>query len=327
MRTHQLPKRVYWRRNCYQYKATDLDRLHGMTAWVRLSPDPDEAIDAYYQLKRIASSDQKTLGWLLDWYLKEIACDLRPRTRLDKAAHVRHIKNRIGGAVVSLIRPSDIQKYVFARSKESPNQAKQELSTISQAFRWGRRFGYVSENPANDIATPRITSRDLYVTDSELRLFVAVNPEWGGSVALLGYALGQRLSDFLALRYASDALELQTQKTMRKARIEMTPELETLIRRLNPSVRAGDLIIANRFGAPFDRSSFHQRWQPCMRCFEHAGGKRFHFHDLKAKFVTDSEAVGLDPQKQALHDNRKTTEIYLRNRGFEKVVSLAYRML
>ena len=39
MRTHQLPKRVYWRRNCYQYKATDLDRLHGMTAWVRHSTE------------------------------------------------------------------------------------------------------------------------------------------------------------------------------------------------------------------------------------------------------------------------------------------------
>ena len=61
-----------------------------------------------------------------------------------------------------------------------------------------------------------------------------------------------------------------------------------------------------------------------MDRFVKEGGERFTFHDLKAKFVTDSQTLGLDPVKQALHDSPKTTQIYLRNRETTKVESLEF---
>lgn len=61
-----------------------------------------------------------------------------------------------------------------------------------------------------------------------------------------------------------------------------------------------------------------------MDRFVKEGGERFTFHDLKAKFVTDSQTLGLDPVKQALHDNPRTTKVYLRNRETTEVTSLEF---
>lgn len=318
----ELPERVYWHRGCYQYKSTELDRASGMKAWVRLGSTISEAIVSYRSLNRVTPGPPKSVGWLLRWYLSEIAVQLRERTLEDKRRHVLRITERIGDLNADAVRPADIQRYVFARGKESPHQAKQELSTISQAFRWGRRFGLVEFNPAIDIAAPRIQNRDRYVTDEELALFCSVNDGWGGYVAMLAYATGQRLSDLLALRFSDDALALTTSKTNRKATIVLTEGLRAIIEGLRPGIESGQLIVINRYGEPFTRTSFHQRWQICMRRFEAAGGERFHFHDLKAKFVTDSERAGLDPQIQALHDSPRTTKIYLRNRAPSEVRSL-----
>ena len=314
--------RIYWRRNCYQYKSTDLDRAHGMLAWVKLSSDWEQALAQYHALSRVSKPDAKTLQWLLEWYLVEITPELRARTRLDKRQHVRQITSRIGSLQLDSVCPPDIQRYVFARAKESRHQAKQELSTLSQAFRWGRRFGLVDGNPASDIATPRISHRQRYVTDAELTLFCDVNSGWGRAVAMLGYGTGQRLSDLLSLRFSEPALRLMASKNQRRAEIVLTDQLRALIDLLRSGIQPGELILVNRRNEPFNRSSFHQRWQLCMRRFEAAGGDRFHFHDLKAKFVTDSEKRGLDPQTQALHDHPRTTQIYLRNRGITRVTSM-----
>ena len=131
----ELPERVYWHRSCYQYKSTDLDRASGMKSWIRLGSTISEALANYRSLNRVMSEPAKSLGWLLEWYLREIAVQLRERTLEDKRRHVLRIAERIGDLNVDAVRPADIQRYVFARGKESPHQAKQELSTISQAFR------------------------------------------------------------------------------------------------------------------------------------------------------------------------------------------------
>ena len=141
-------------------------------------------------------------------------------------------------------------------------------------------------------------------------------------MALLGYALGQRLGDILALTYDDKRLVFKTQKTKKRASISMTPYLRSVIETINPDIQEGELIIKNANGEEYNRHSFGHRWRRCMDRFIEAGGERFTFHDLKAKFVTDSQTLGLDPVKQALHDNPRTTKVYLRNRETIEVTSL-----
>ena len=67
----ELPERVYWHRGCYQYKSTELDRASGMKSWVRLGSTISEAIASYRSLNMVTPEPPKSLGWLLQWYLRD----------------------------------------------------------------------------------------------------------------------------------------------------------------------------------------------------------------------------------------------------------------
>lgn len=322
----QKPPRVYWHRGQYQYKASAADRKDGFKAWTPLGPDLEKAITKYDQLHRLENEPLGSVNWLIDWYMNEIAPGiLSERTIVDRRACFKKLKTYFKDTDASRLKPHHIQKYVSERAKEAPRRAVMEYVSLSQVFRFARRWGFVVDNPATDIFLPKTPPRDRYVTHEELQTFVQMNDSWAGPMALLGYALGQRLSDILALTYDAKELIFKTQKTKKRACIQVTPYLERLIRRINPDVQVGDLIVKNAKGGKYDAVSFGHRWRRAMGKFVEAGGERFTFHDLKAKFVTDSQSLGLDPQKQALHDNPSTTKIYLRSRETTKVQSLVFK--
>ena len=322
------PKRVYWHQNQWMYKSTDDERRQGMKAWVPLGTDEQLLETKLQRIKGPAPEMPGTFAWLAEWYLREIAPNhLAPRTILDRQQCVKNLVAAFPNTPAHLIAPFNVQDYIYQRIKTSKRRAKMEYTTMSQIYRWGIRFGYVSSNPAVDLYTPPERPRDRYVTHEDLQTFCELNPDWGGPMALFGYAVGQRLGDILALRYHPNVLIFRTQKTGKRARINMTPYLSDLIRQINPGIEEGDLIIQNARGEEYDRHSFGHRWRRCMDRFVKEGGERFTFHDLKAKFVTDSQTLGLDPVKQALHDNPRTTKVYLRNRETIEVTSLQFAQI
>ena len=75
-------------------------------------------------------------------------------------------------------------------------------------------------------------------------------------MALLGLRIGQRLGDILALTYDDKQLVFKTQKTKKRAVIEMTPYLRSLIEALNPQIQQGELIVKNANGDPYNAVSF-----------------------------------------------------------------------
>ena len=319
------PKRVYWHQNQWMYKATDVERQRGMKSWVPLGVDEDQLEERLARAKLPDLEPPGSLAWLADWYLTEIAPNhLAPRTLLDRQQCVKNLVAAFADRPAHLIAPHHVQEYIYLRIKTSPRRAKMEYTTMSQIYRWGVRFGYVSVNPAVDLYTPPEKPRDRYVTHEELDAFARLNPEWGGPIALFGYAVGQRLSDILALRYHKDMLVFTTQKTGKRARIKNNYYLRGLIEQITPDIQEGEIIVQNANGEPYNRHSFGHRWRRCMDRFIAAGFERFTFHDLKAKFVTDSQTLGLDPVKQALHDNPRTTKVYLRNRETTEVDSLIF---
>jgi integrase len=319
------PKRVYWHQNQWMYKSTDVERQRGMKSWIPLGTDLDAVASKLQQVRLPELEPPGTFAWLANWYLDEIAPNhLSPRTIDDRKQCINRLIAAFPDTPAHLIAPNNVQTYIYSRMKSSPRRAKMEYTTMSQIYRWGIRFGYVSTNPATDLYTPPEKPRDRYVTHEELAQFVECNPDWGGPVGLFAYAVGQRLSDILALNYHPEVLTFRTQKTSKRASIRMTPYLNSLIERINPDIQEGELIVKNANGEPYNRHSFGHRWRRCMDKFIAAGGERFTFHDLKAKFVTDSQTLGLDPVRQALHDNPRTTKVYLRSRETTEITSLVF---
>lgn len=323
----EKPKRVYWHKNQWQYKPTAIELERGLKHWEPLGTDLDKVPGKLERLRLISREEtsQQSFTWLANWYMTEVAPKrLAPRTVQDRFACIKQLLKTFADWNYQTIEPHHVQKHIMDRAETAPRRAKMEYSTMQQIYRWAIRYGYANRNPASDLWTPPERPRDRYVTHEELDTFCRLNPDWGGPMALLGYALGQRLGDILALTYDNKQLVFKTQKTKKRAVIEMTPYLRSLIETLNPQIQEGELIIKNANGDPYNAVSFGHRWRRCMNRFIAAGGERFTFHDLKAKFVTDSQTLGLDPVKQALHDSPKTTQIYLRNRETTEVESLRF---
>jgi len=319
-----IPPRVYWHQNQYQYKSSPGERSLGMKSWIALGTDPSGLTDKLNSLKLPSRPTVNSFSWLADWYLRQIAPKhLSSRTILDRSECVKRLNEAFGQERLDSITPAAMQRYIYRRAEMAPRRASMEYSTLKQIYRWACRFGLADSNPATDLWAPPDRPRDRYVSHEELTLFDSLSPLWGGPVALLGYSLGQRLSDLLALRFDETELTFTTQKTRKRARIIMTDELLLLIKRVNPDVQPGELIVTNTNGESYNRHSFGHRWRRCMKRFIEAGGQRFTFHDLKAKFVTDSQSAGLDPVIQALHDNPRTTRIYLRSKESTVVTALS----
>lgn len=325
-----IAPRVYWRSNQYQYKSRDSERKRGLKAWEKLGTDPERALVKLFEITSPDRNDDRPFAKLFDNLLQ--CQDYAPRSITDKKQHFKQLTKVFGHMNPEMITPTMVQHYVQLRANTSKDQAKQELSTLSMMFRWGRRMGLVRPDfplPTSDIQAPRLRPRDRYVTDEELVAFYELNKDfgrapkgWCANMALLGYALGQRIGDLRAMRYSAGELHFTTSKTKRKAVIELFDWVDEIIRRLNPKVKDGGYILVNAQGKQVSKTTFDQRWQAAMNRYVEHGGERFHFHDLKAKFITDSEKAGIDGQKQGLHDNRKTTEIYIRNRGSTEVVAM-----
>lgn len=321
----EKPKRVYWHKNQWQYKPTAIELERGLKHWEPLGTDLDKVPGKLERLRLISREEtsQQSFTWLANWYMTEIAFKrLAPRTVQDRLACVKQLLKTFADWSYQTIEPHHVQKHIIDRAEVAPRRAKMEYTCIQQIYRWAIRYGYANRNPASDLWSPPERPRDRYVTHDELQAFCVINSEWGGPVALLGYALGQRLGDILALTYDDKRLVFKTQKTKKRASISMTPYLRSVIETINPDIQEGELIIKNANGEEYNRHSFGHRWRRCMDRFVAAGHERFTFHDLKAKFVTDSQTLGLDPVKQALHDNPRTTRVYLRSRETIELTSL-----
>ncbi len=110
------------------------------------------------------------------------------------------------------------------------------------------------------------------------------------------------------------------QKTGKRIVYDRTPELSRLhdrIRRLRR--RVGTLFLfATRDGQPYSESGFESIWR---RLVGRAGLEDVHFHDIRAKALTDAKRHGGLDYAQALggHESRDTTEGYVKAREVERV--------
>ena len=64
----------------------------------------------------------------------------------------------------------------------------------------------------------------------------------------------------------------------------------------------------NRSGQTYTDAGFKAIWNRPQVEFKSRGGERFHFHDLRDKYVTDKEERGEDSSQGTGHKNRATVE-------------------
>lgn len=220
----------------------------------------------------------------------------------------------------------------------------------------GEPYRKPNTNPVASIKRLSTPARDRYPTDSEVRRIkfhgIVGRPDrWGNRTRAssgpmlaalidLAYLTGQRVGDLLDLRWdkraateggkvvapyvASEGLFFKPSKTAgstgAKVLITWTLKLQAVIARIKafarPAVVSLDsarFVMTNQKGKRLLYSTFATAyWRACDR----AGIKGLHFHDLRAKALTDTdESHGSKAaQTKGAHSTEKQTKDYVRRR-------------
>ena len=87
-----------------------------------------------------------------------------------------------------------------------------------------------------------------------------------------------------------------------------TPELRRIVNECLalPRKIAGIYVFCNRVGQPYTALGFMALWNRLQIAWEQAGNERFHFHDLRAKAVTDMIDEGRKASELTGHRDEQT---------------------
>lgn len=322
--------------------------------WSKLTPIKDGIPALYRKLADLAARDiapDRMPALITDW-LDEVSADRSAKTR----ANDTWVTNKISAAFAefraSEVTPPDCAEFLKA-FKKKPRTHNEMRAGLRDLMRFAEEKGYrqPGTNPVDSIKTLSTPSRDRYPTDSELRRikFAACvgadgkRTRMGPTICLLmdiAYLTGQRVGDVLDLRWnkraaldtkgevaapyvSSDGLHFKPSKTAgstgAKVLIGWTPRLKDTIERIKALGRRNlTHVITSQEAQPYDYEAFKSAW---ARAVERSKVKNIHFHDLRAKALTDTKRKSgiAAAQIMGAHSTEWQTRDYVREREVQKI--------
>ncbi|ATZ95334.1 integrase [Dickeya fangzhongdai] len=295
---NKLPPRV--RKNKYSYIFKPAKTKETIT----LGKIRDLSIaQVWEKYEKIINSRRDIMTFEKLWNLfldSEYYKDRSPRTQRDYLQHQKKLLHAFGKAKADSIKPEHVRRYLDLRGKSSRTQANQEKSSMSRVYRWGYERGYVKTNPCAGISKFTVKARDIYITDAE---YVAIYKE--GAPALqcameIAYLCAARIGDVQDLEWSQETelgLFVQQGKTGVRQIKEYTDRLRAALDQAK-SLGGKRHIIVNKFREKYSYKGLNTLWVNARR---EAGQKlgyelTCHFHDIKAKGISDYEGSSRDKQ-------------------------------
>jgi integrase len=318
-RDKDMPTYVHWKNGAWRYKTPAHLRnyVSGRKTWVTLGTDKKEALKKYAELVGNLSAESG-MSKLFNRYAAEVIPSKAPRTQKDNTKELKKLRGVFGEMHPSELSTMHCQQYLDVRGQSSKTQANHEIALLSHIFRKAMQWGIVDRNPVKGVEKHKAVARDRYVEDWELDEFLSVATPFILAWVEVKVMTGLRQGDMLAMPLSAlrdDGIRFKSSKTGRKGFIPWTRELKMAVAALTACNRKNGLtIVCNRSGKPLSDSSFQNRWRAVMtRALENTDlAERFTEHDLRAKHATDVDAAGGDATANLLHDDKRTTEDYLR---------------
>lgn len=352
-----LPSRVYEKNGAWYF--VDIRRK-----WHKLCRVSDGLTALYSALANINRDlDERqtnTMPALIDaWLLAKLA-SYAPKTQEEYRRMATFIRSEFDAQwQVDEVEPKDIARFLDKHFESKPNASNKYRALLSVMFTFAVRKGLRNANPVSEVAGATEGKRDRYITDAELNAVRASvllgnddkpTPSGPPIVALidLAYQTAQRIGDLLALNWSdvtSEGIMFHPAKTVNSSGvrmlIEMTPDLQaTLDSAKAGKVKAIGPVICTQAGGRFTYSGAQTAWKrACQRARQRyenrcaAAGEtpdpRFlvgmHFHDLRAKALTDKRRQEGAAAAQALagHTTAEMTAHYTKAREIERVRPVA----
>lgn len=310
-----LPKRMYLSHGAYFYVTRE-------NKWLPLGRDLDKAKLLWCELD--GGKPQTGMTALIHRYMVEVAPLKAPRTYKDNKVESLKLLAVFGNMNPQDIKPHHVAKYLDLRGKDAPVRANREKALLSHIFTMGMRWGIVDSNPCKGVHRNKEGKRDRYITDEEFKRVWSKANLTIRCLMDIAYLTAQRIGDILDIRMrdiTKEGILFDQNKTGKKVLIGMNDDLQAVIdraRRIHPTVK-GLTLFHTRTGNHYSHKGFDSMFQNAKR---KADVTDFHFHDIRAKALTDAKRAGLDAQMLAGHATEAMTAHYVKRREIDSIEAL-----
>ena len=323
---HNLPPRMHKKGSSYYYVTS----TGGKRKWIKLSTDYSEALAKWAELEGSTPfGTGETVKQAIDRYLVEALPLKAVKTQREYSRQAAKLRTIWGKHRLDEVRPMHVAQYLDRHLHKIA--ANREVSLLSSIYSFAIRWGWCDHNPCMGVRKHSEKPRERYLEDFELGVLrKAASSDQFRYIIDFAYLTAMRKGDILRLNLSDireDGLYVQQGKTGKRQIFELTSDLQALlnrIRRLHRRVGSFSLF-ATRNGQPYTESGFDSIWR---RLVKRSGVKDVHFHDIRAKSITDAKRLGgLDyAQSLAGHESRDTTEGYVKAKETERVLPLGRKL-
>lgn len=295
----------------------------GKRVWTKLSSSYAEALAMWAKLEGAAAQDN-SVGAAIDRFLAEVLPTYSDKTRKEWPRMTGLLRAVFGEMSLDEVRPHHIARYLDERPAKVA--ANREIGLLSTIYSYAMRWGLCDNNPCRGVRRNKEKARTRYITDDEfLAIKEKANLQWQ-CIMDIAYLTALRKGDILRLRLSDiqdNLLVVQTSKTGKKQSFEITQDLRAVLDRAKGlRRRIGSMyLFCTQDGQPYSENGSLWAWKRlCIR----AEVEDAHFHDIRAKSLTDAaRAAGRDyAQALAGHADGSMTEVYVRARDTQIVKPL-----
>ena len=290
--------------------------IDGKVRWTRLADNFSDALKLWADREGAAVQAGSTVNHLVDRYTLEILPTLAEKTQSERIRQGQRLKRVFGAMLLGDVKPHHIAAYLDQRIYKVA--ANREITFLSSMYQYAMRWGWCDSNPCAGIRRNHEHKRDRYITDAELQTLIDAANDQLACIIELGYLTALRKSDLLRIRLndlREDGLHVQPRKTGPDMVFSYSPRLSAVLARAKRLRRRASsmTLFATRNGTPHTVSGFNSMWR---RLKDRCGLSDLHFHDIRAKSLTDAKAKAGSDYAQALgnHASVQTTEGYVKAR-------------
>lgn len=303
-----LPPRMAARalktRTLYYYCCADGRRIP-------LGPDLAAAKQRWAELET-GDGAGRGMAAVFDRFKAKALAGKAPRTQREYERQLDTLRAAFGVLDISQVQPLHVRQYLDRRSKKIA--ANREIALLSLVWNWARETGLTDRpNPCAGVRKHRERARARYVTDAEYQAVYEHAPEWLRIAMDLALATTQRPGDILAMTHQDiqdGHLWIEQHKTRARLGIEITPELDALIKRATAGKIASRWLIHDNG----QRVTIFKLGHEFARVRKLAG-QDWQFRDLRAKSTTDEPDLRIASQRAGHADETTTAGVYRRVRG------------
>lgn len=267
-----------------------------------------------------------TMNELFDLYEKECIPQLQWRSQRDYRSIIIILRRAFGHKDVTEMRPKDVAEFHnVPTGRVHRNRMVTILSTVFKKAmgRWCLDLNLT--NPCTVIERWKTHPRKRYVTDDEFNRFRTLCRPQIQMAMDLALLTGQRQGDIIGMKWAqvksegpreSWVIDIDQGKTGKKLAIVVSPAIEEVLDRawmMKPHWPR-EYVIRTGYGLRHTEDGFRAMWQRCCREWEKLGNPRWHFHDIRAKCISDNPSFNNAFLLAGHIDSKMTRGVYDRNR-------------